>query len=90
MSDPSFFKQLVGQNVEVGFPMGQILPGPGIGDQNAPWSWHFNESDLKLVRDVDPECNLPPSEVEENLTYFLEVIGKYCPKAEILVTTEFP
>ena len=71
-------------------PEGQVQPGPGVGNHNAPWGWYFNEEDLEFVTSVDPNCNMPPSEVESNLTRFMEHIGRYCPGAELLLTTQYP
>ncbi len=90
VTDSRLIDQLTQPGVKDIYPIGPILPGSGLGDHNSPWNWHFSESDLKLVSSVEPECDVPPSEVEDNLIYFIEVLGKYCPNAKLLVTTQYP
>ena len=72
-------------------PTGSILPGSGLGDHNAPWSWHFDPSDFRMSEKASSECDKRPSYVEQNLEEMIAAIGYYCPSDAMLrVITEYP
>ena len=51
----------------------------GTKDYNPNWSWHFVENEWDLV-DISAEvCDGRPSFVEEELDYWVDDVGRYCP-----------
>jgi len=52
---------------------------PGDGGFNQPWSWHL-DAESTAVADLAIElCDGRPSMVEEDLDYWFESVGQYCP-----------
>jgi hypothetical protein len=51
----------------------------GDGGYNEDWSWHFVPSAWALADFSVEVCDGAPSYVEENVTYFVETVGHYCP-----------
>jgi len=68
-------------------PIGPLLPGPGKGDHNLPWSWHMDPSETEMAENTIEVCSGRPSYVEDNLQYWL-ALGSYCPWAAELVELE--
>ena len=60
-------------------PIGPIAYGPGEGDHNAPWNWHYDPERVEMAEMTIELCDAVPSYVEENLQEFVETIGAYCP-----------
>jgi hypothetical protein len=60
-------------------PNGRILAGPGLGEHNAPWSWHLDPEDIDMADFSIELCDGAPSYVEENLSEYTDVIQRYCP-----------
>jgi hypothetical protein len=69
-------------------PNGKILPGPGAGDHNAPWSWHLDPEDIEMAELTIEVCDGAPNYVEANLADFTDTVGRYCPWAAQLTSLE--
>ncbi len=59
------------------FPMGELARGDG--GFNKPWSWHLKPETVKMVEVSIELCDGLPSHIEENLDYWIETVGTYCP-----------
>lgn len=55
------------------FPLGPLRPGNG--GFNAPWSWHFDPAETRLVDVAIEVCDGRPSYIEQHLAEF----PTYCP-----------
>ena len=51
----------------------------GNGGSNLAWRWHF--ADFTLVEAAIELCDGTPTLVEENLEYWLNTVGSFCPWA---------
>lgn len=51
----------------------------GTVDYNPNWSWHFVENKWDLVGISAEVCDGRPSFVEEELDYWVDDVGRYCP-----------
>jgi len=69
-------------------PNGVILRGPGKADHNVPWSWHLDPEQIEMAEITVELCDGTPSLVEEELDYFVETVGRYCPWSAQLVAVE--
>ena len=69
-------------------PNGSILRGPGQADHNEPWSWHLDPEQIEMAEITVEVCDGAPSFVEEELDYFVETVGQYCPWRARLVAVE--
>ncbi len=65
-------------------PNGAIHAGSGIGDHNAPWSWHLDSEDIQMGEVTAEVHDGGPSIVEGALSEYLKV-GRYCPWAAQVV-----
>jgi hypothetical protein len=73
--------QFEGENSK--FPIGPILRGDG--GFNEPWSWHLDPENTTMTDFAVEVCDGRPSFVEENVDYFVDTVGSYCPwGAEII------
>ena len=71
-------------------PVGRILPGPGQAAHNAPWNWHLDPQEIQMAEVAIEVCDARPSYVEENVGYFVETLGSYCPwSAQLLSLTDY-
>lgn len=62
---------------EEGVISGELAAGDA--GYNEPWSWHMIPSTVETP-DVSIEvCDGRPSMVEEDLDYWLETVGRFCP-----------
>lgn len=52
---------------------------PGSKDYNDNWSWHFIENQWDLVGISAEVCDGRPSFVEEELDYWVDQVGRFCP-----------
>ncbi len=59
------------------FPMGELASGDG--GFNRPWSWHLKPETVRMVEVSIELCDGLPSHIEENLDYWIETVGAYCP-----------
>jgi len=69
-------------------PNGPLLRGPGPGDHNDPWSWHYDPARVQMAELTIEICDGRPSFVEDNLDAFVEDVGRYCPWGAELVSVE--
>lgn len=58
------------------FPIGPLRRGDG--GFNAPWSWHLDPEQTRLVEAAVEVCDGEPSYVEAHVEEYLRV-GSYCP-----------
>ncbi|MBN1376002.1 MAG: hypothetical protein JXA01_07595 [Dehalococcoidia bacterium] len=66
-----------------GIPSGRIIDGPVF--YNQPWSWHIDPEDIQMAELTIELCDGTPSMVEENLDYWLESVGRFCPWSASIV-----
>jgi len=60
-----------------GVVLGSLVAGGG--GFNEPWSWHLDPSTVHAVDMSIELCDGRPSMVEENLAYWLDAVGSFCP-----------
>ena len=51
----------------------------GNGGFNSPWSWHLDPDDVTMTEFAIELCDGTPSEVEDNLPYWLFQVETFCP-----------
>ena len=51
----------------------------GNGGFNSPWSWHFIPDEWELAEMSIELCDGNPQYVEDNLEYWIENVGRFCP-----------
>lgn len=51
----------------------------GEVDYNSGWSWYFVENEWDLVTVSAEVCDGRPSFVEEDLDYWVDQVGRFCP-----------
>ncbi|MDH4209148.1 MAG: hypothetical protein OEV76_09765, partial [Anaerolineae bacterium] len=68
-------------------PNGRILRGPGQAERNEPWSWHLDHEQIEMAEITVEVCDGMPSFAEE-VDYFVETVGHYCPWSARLVAVE--
>lgn len=51
----------------------------GTKDYNDNWSWHFAENQWNLAEISTEVCDGRPSFVEEDLDYWVDQVGRFCP-----------
>jgi hypothetical protein len=51
----------------------------GNGGFNSPWSWHLDPDDVSMTEFAIELCDGTPSEVENNLPYWLFQVETFCP-----------
>jgi len=69
-------------------PNSTLHRGPGLGDHNAPYSWHMDPTRLEIADATIEVCSGLPSFVEANVDEWVDVVGQYCPWSAVLVTLE--
>jgi len=74
--------------ISASIPNSPLHRGPGAGMHNAPWSWHLDPEQLELADFTIEVCDGTPEFVEEELEYWLEQVGQYCPWSAELVEIE--
>jgi hypothetical protein len=74
----AFRAAMAGQRT--GFPIGPLRAGDG--GFNAPWTWHFDEGQVRLTEVAIELCDGTPSFVEANLGDF----PTYCPWSARIVS----
>lgn len=57
------------------FPLGPIAAGNGGYNYN--WSWHYTSAEFAEM--AIELCDGRPSMIEEDLTYWLNTVGSFCP-----------
>ncbi len=53
--------------------------GRGDGGHNLNWDWHFLPGKWVLAEVSIELCDGTPSYVNDNLDYFVDTVGQYCP-----------
>ena len=91
--DPGTIDQLLalesGES-QANIPNGALVQGPGPGDHNDPWSWHMDPDDVTMAEVTVEVCDGRPSMVEEDLDYWLNQVGRFCPwGAELVELRDF-
>jgi hypothetical protein len=66
-------------------PNGRILRG---SDGNAPWSWHLDPDDIEMAEFAIELCDGTPSLVEDDVDYWVDTVGRFCPWSATLVSVE--
>jgi hypothetical protein len=51
----------------------------GDGGYNQPWSWHMVPSTVHTADASIELCDGRPSLIEDDLSYWLETVGRFCP-----------
>ena len=51
----------------------------GNGGFNQPWSWHLAPETVQLADVTIELCDGRPSDVEGDIAYWVDVVGRYCP-----------
>src|SRR5262245_24791264 len=69
-------------------PNGKILRGAGEGNHNAPWTWHLDPQEIEMAEFTTEVCDAEPAYVEEHVTEFVDVVGRYCPWSANLVSIQ--
>ncbi len=67
-------------------PSGKLLRGQV--SYNKPWSWHIDSEDIVMAEMTIELCDGLPSHVEENLDYWVDTVGRFCPWSAELVEIE--
>ncbi len=51
----------------------------GDGGFNSPWPWHLEPDSVRMAEVSIELCDGRPSLIEEDLEYWIETVGSYCP-----------
>lgn len=62
----------------------------GEVEYNNNWSWHFVENQWDLVEISTEVCDGRPSFVEEELNYWVDQVGRFCPWSSRVVEEVSP
>ena len=60
-----------------GVVSGELLAGDG--GHNEPWSWHMVPESVHAPDMAIELCDGRPSMVEDDLTYWIDTVGQFCP-----------
>lgn len=52
---------------------------PGDGGFNAPWGWHWAPGTVEVADAAIEVCDGRPSMVEDDLPYWIDTVGRFCP-----------
>ena len=88
VTNPMTIAQLfaVGQGTSIAnIPNGRVRRGAGAGNHNAPFNWSLDPDDIQMVEIAIELCDGRPSYVQENISEFVDRIGRYCPWGAHLV-----
>lgn len=62
---------------QASIPSGRIVRG--TVSYNSPWSWHIDSEDIHMAEITIELCDGTPSQVEENLDYWVDTVKRFCP-----------
>jgi hypothetical protein len=63
--------------------MGELVRGDG--GFNSPWSWHLDPATVQVADQAIELCDGRPAMVEDDLDYWIDTVGQYCPwSAEVV------
>ena len=77
--------------LEKGESQAKIPSGRVIGKKvsyNAPWSWHIDPYDIEMAELTIEVCSGRPSDVEKDLDYWVNNVGRFCPWSAVLIDTQ--
>jgi hypothetical protein len=64
-------------------PSGRLIKGREA--HNATWSWHIDPEDIQMVEITMELCDGRPSDVEKDIDYWVDTVGRFCPWSAVLV-----
>jgi len=67
-------------------PSGRLVRG--AVDYNKPWSWHIDPQDIVMAEITMELCDGLPSHVEEDVDYWVDTVGRFCPWSARIVRIE--
>ena len=69
-------------------PSGRLVRGSVF--YNEPWTWHIDSEDIHMAEVTIELCDGIPSQVENNLNYWLQTVQRFCPwNARIVKIEDF-
>jgi hypothetical protein len=74
--------------LEKGESQAKIPNGKLVGESisyNNPWSWHIDPYDIEMAEFTIEVCDGLPSDVENDLNYWVNTLGRFCPWSAVLV-----
>ena len=73
---------------QAAIPSGKIVGEPIF--YNEPWNWHIDPMDVHLAEFTIEVCSGLPSHVENDLDYWANTVGRFCPwSAEIVEIVDY-
>ncbi|MEM4417002.1 MAG: hypothetical protein QXD32_02975, partial [Nitrososphaerota archaeon] len=79
VTDPETIR-LAEENMRGGnnlFPTGALARGDG--GFNKPWSWHLIPETVRMAEVSIELCDGLPSHIEQDLDYWIDTVGQFCP-----------
>ena len=67
-------------------PSGRLVNGSV--SYNEPWNWHIDSEDIHMAELTIELCDGTPSQVENNLNYWLQTVQRFCPWGAQIVKIE--
>ena len=67
-------------------PSGRIVRG--VVSYNQPWNWHIDSEEIGMAEFTIELCDGKPSQVEANLNYWVDTVGRFCPWSARIVKIE--
>lgn len=67
-------------------PSGRLVRG--AVDYNKPWGWHIDPQDIVMAEITMELCDGLPSHVEEDIDYWVDTVGRFCPWSAKIVKIE--
>jgi len=67
-------------------PSGKLIKGSVW--YNEPWSWHIDSQDIHMAEVTIELCDGTPSQVEADLDYWVDTVGRFCPWNATIVKIE--
>lgn len=58
-------------------PSGRLLRGQV--SYSKPWHWHIDSQDIAMAEVTIELCDGRPSDLENNLDYWIDTVGRFCP-----------
>lgn len=69
-------------------PSGKLIKGSVF--YNEPWNWHVDSEDIHMAELTIELCDGLPSNIEEDLDYWVSTVKRFCPwSAEIVDIEDF-
>ncbi len=67
-------------------PSGRVVRGGTF--YNQPWNWHIDPDDIQMVELTIELCDGRPSDVEADIDYWVNTVGRYCPWGAVIIAVE--